>query len=189
MAAIITLGNLKDYLQAVGSGRDAKLQLLVDGVNDVVTEETGRDWTSKARDEYYAGSGTSRLVLAHYPIQSVSDISEDGTDVDHTDTEEVEIEHDRGILIRVNGVWWKTEEKVYRIQYTGGPASIPSDLKLAALDMAAWVYRQTGGLSSESSMSESMQLAQDSLLKLPAVRGTLERRSDAVRGYVSKRDA
>jgi len=139
MDEIITLPELKDWLQIRGEGRDKHLRLLRDGVDQFVRAKTKREWQSTTRtDEKYRGTDTDTLALRHYPATSLTKVEIDGSALDHTDEDVVVLKEEDGILYRTDGgVWVKYGNRpIIVVSYTGG-MDPPTDLKMGALELAA----------------------------------------------------
>jgi len=188
LASVITTQNLKDYLEISGSGRDGKISLVVFGVNSFVTNWTGRDWQQTSRNESYPGLGGRHLILKHYPVKTLTSLTEDGDTIDVSDSDEVELDADRGVIIRTGGVFFRTLERIYDVVYTGGPDGAPDDLKLAALEIAGFMYRASGGVRSRSFDDQSQDLFMSALHDLPTARAILDANTDSARTMIMVTD-
>ena len=185
MAPVLTPTDIKDYLGLAGTGRDAKVTLLANGLNEFVETYTGRDWQQVSRvAEKYPGPGGRVLVLRHYPVTVITTLTEDGSTIDVTLSSEVELDGDQGFVYRIAGNWFKTLERVYTITYTGGPDGVPFDLKMAALEMVAYLWRSSGGRREYGTGMIINKLFFDSLTKLPGVRDALDQNRDSARTLI-----
>ena len=187
MAIIVKLEDLKDYLNMSGTSRDAGLTLLAEGINSFIVDWTGRDWQSATRNEVYSGSGTKVLMLRWYPITTMTLITEDGTTIDHTDTDEVEVDEVNGVLYRVPAKWTRSVEKIFNIQYTAGETA-PDALKLAGLEMAAYMHRAQGGRIQTTVDAFSYTLSGRSMTDQPSIRSILDRYADSARDWIRYKD-
>lgn len=178
--SVITLSELKDYLQIHGTGRDARLKLIVSGLNDYLVARTGRTFTSASRDEKYRGNGTRTLVLNHYPVTTLTSIDEDGTTLDVSDPEVVELEPDTGMIVRTDGgVWRLSTRRIYQIVYTAGEAP-PEMLKMAALQIGKYLHKGAGSETLRSGSFGRQQIAR-ALSELPGVSEAIDSCSDSGR--------
>lgn len=97
-------------------------------------------------NERYDGNGTDELLLKHFPIISVSEVK---VSADYSfsavsalvEDDEFTIEANTGTLFRLGGVW-EVGKRNIRVSYTGGYATLPSDVVHAAnMTVAEWVQR------------------------------------------------
>ena len=177
--------NLKDYLGVGGTGRDAKVTLLANGLNAFIDNYTHRDWQQIERSaEKYPGPGGRVLVLKHYPVTVISTLTEDGSTIDPTLSREVELDKDQGIVYRTGGSWRKSLERIYTITYTAGPLEIPADLVMVTLEMGAYLWRSSGGRREYTTGPVTNKLFFDSMTRLPGVRDALDHHRDSARGMI-----
>lgn len=183
MATFITATELKNHLEFSGSGRDTRLGVVVSGLNAWLTKWLRRPFVQTERTETYRGTGTKALILKHYPVVSIADLSYDGEDIDHTDDDEVVLEGDPGILWRTYGIWNPTVRELYSITYTAGLDGVPDDLKWAVLELGAFAEKTKGGrLQTQGIIRES--LFEGSLMELPLVRDVLWEYRDKREGLI-----
>jgi hypothetical protein len=72
---LITLARAKQNIQSItDSSQDTLLATLITALSDAVEKFCRRDFTSKAYDELYSGTGDHRLLLRQYPTQSVQSV-------------------------------------------------------------------------------------------------------------------
>lgn len=178
MAGVLTATSLKGYLGIGGTSRDAKVGLLVAGLNEFIESYTNRDWESKTRtDERYPGPGGRVLVLKHYPVASLTTLTEDGATIDVTLSTEVELDSEQGIIYRTGRDWVKTLERIYLVTYEGG-ATPPDDLKMATLEMGAYLWRTSGGRQEYKTGPVMTKLFFDAMTLLPGVKDALHSHID-----------
>jgi hypothetical protein len=184
MAELVTLDEVKDHLNIYGTGRDDRLELVRRGVSSFVFGYTGRDWEEATRtDEAHRGDGIDSLLLDHYPASALTKVEVDGNAYDHTNDKKVSLDGDRGILYRTDGgVWPETNRPIIIVSYTGG-LDPPDDLKLAVLEIVAWLEQSRGGKSAVSVAGIRMDLHRKGLTELPQAKDVLEFHSDWARGY------
>lgn len=182
---IIGKADLKNYLGIEGNARDERIADIAEGVCTWVSKETGRSWDgAETFTERYAGTGTNFLVLRHYPVTGITSVTVDGVLVDHTDTDEIELDADHGILIRVPECWARTTlKRDITVVYSAGE-SAPSDLKLAALQLGAYMHRSEGRRRIESGDS-AYELINSLARELPGVAEVISRYTDSAKGLVN----
>lgn len=182
--AILTLEELKDHLGISGIGRDARLNPIVSGIEGFIRERTARDWQKLVRtDEKYRGNGTDVLALANYPASLLTKVLIDTTALDTTDEKIVYLDGPRGQLVRTEGGGWPVHahgRPWITVSYTGGKDPTPS-LKMAALELAAWVHQATGGRTGISSGGVTIGLMGEALSELPTAADILDSHTDWAR--------
>jgi hypothetical protein len=184
--ANLNLGELKAHLLVVGDDQDTRLQIICNGVNSRIASATSRDWKQDTRIETYRGTGTDALCLRHWPIAQLLGLSVDGTEWDVDDEDVVSVNGQDGILYRTDeDVWPRSRKQNISVTYIGGPDVVPEDLRLAALEMAVFVFQASGGRKSVDAGSSqiSMQLVDQAMEKLPTVQRAIEDHADWMRGY------
>lgn len=181
---MLTVDLLKSYLKLSGAGRDAGLQLIVNTINAKVPALTRRDWQQVARTEKRRGTGTPDLVLRHIPVTTLGSLTVDGTVVDVADEDVVTLDSDRGIVTLEGGAVFPEGARIL-VEYTGGPDGWPADLVGAALDMAAYCYKASGGVSSVKGVSGAETFVEGAIEHLPIVCGTLQHHTDSAAGYLT----
>lgn len=163
--ALLELEELKDYLGITSTTQDVILDIIRLGVVAAVENQTGREFESQARTEYYDGPGERLLILNHRPVTAVTSVHVDSTGYAGQGTTPFESssewtqgdyffirppveasERNPGILEAINGVWTKGRGNI-KVVYTAGYSTLPEDLKLAVCQVCAAVRkrRTTGG--------------------------------------------
>lgn len=77
--ALVTLADVKEYL-TIASGttsEDSILGFLINEVSRLINSYTGRYLLQKTWTEYHDGNGSQGLILAQYPIVSVTSVVDD----------------------------------------------------------------------------------------------------------------
>ncbi len=181
MDEIITLAELKDWLQIQGVGRDKHLILLRSGVDQFVRAKTKRDWQETIRtDEKYRGNDSAILALAHYPSSLLTKVEVGGSALDVTDEDVVYIRSDGGELVRADGFMWENllNRRNIVVSYTGG-MDPPTDLKMGALELASYIWQTSGArVSIAVSGGVSMKFFEGCLDELPAVKSIIDYYTD-----------
>lgn len=162
-----TLAKLKAHI-GIPSGdttKDLKLDMILDGVSNYIEGQTARKLQLQLHDLKLSGDGSDELVLPHYPIlvedesgqqvAAVASLEIDSQEID-IDAElasgDLEIDAEAGIIYRKSG--WSDGSRNIRIVYSAGydmpgesgdnaAETIPADLELAAIRLAARVYERS----------------------------------------------
>lgn len=131
-ALLSTVARVKTFRAISGSGDDDLLATLLAGVSKRMQSYMRRSIVSTAiTEEKHDGDGLSdTLILAEYPVIQPPTLALElnGTAVD---TDEYEIDEDRGFVIRVaDGVAsaWASGRRNYSVDYTAGYATLPEDI-------------------------------------------------------------
>jgi hypothetical protein len=184
--ADITLTQLRAHLRLpastgeAGDPIDVALKPLVDGANAFVASATGRTWRVTDYTEVLRGHGSPMLSLPHYPIASVTSVVVDGETLDAS---AYDVDARNGILERIDGTPFEAGRgRTIAVTYKAGRLP-PADLHLAALELAAFAYRASGGQMAVSADGVSVTLWKDAMGELPLVRDALARYADPARGY------
>ncbi len=151
--SLVTLAKYKSYLGIASNDttKDTDLTDLQSSVEARVKEYLLRDIESTTyTDELYNGSGWGGLVLRQYPVTAVSSISVyEGIGAGNVETWTTLVEHthyDRKIIpsesysvLLENYIFTKGIQN-YKITYTAGYSTIPSDIQLACKELMKIVY-------------------------------------------------
>jgi hypothetical protein len=183
--AYLTLDDVKTYLKINSPNDDLRLQVILDHVCELVQSYLGRRLEANSYTEYYDG-GRSSVFVKNIPVNNVTVVSEyDGTDyvtlfgpntdgslpntasnsnsmqyIFYSDTGEVtrNVGLGRGNqgLQMYGPLTFKNYPKGVRITYNGGYITVPSDIKLATLDLIK-VYHKDINMQSASFQGESFR--------------------------------
>lgn len=154
--ALTSVEDVKETL-GISSGDHSKDNLIIRKIN--LATEVIEAWCNLSREhhfkqttytnEVYDGSGNEQLVLRMRPITAISSFQARTTSQNEDDWEDVESEHffydaNAGTL---DGLFYQnTDWSSYRVTYTAGYATIPTDLAEAAATLAAfWVENTAAG--------------------------------------------
>ena len=171
MPDLCDLDELKIWLQIEDSDSDDLLQRLITSTSAAFMREIRRnDFAPDASfTDRLIGSGTCELYLKHYPINSVSTVTVNGTDIDESDgtttgwlfDDSVEMEA-RQKLIYVGGFWpqpcWNNPNIV--IQYNAGYTDIPDDVSQAVIEWIGWIRGYSQLQSQDQSEVSWQQIGQ-----------------------------
>jgi len=139
--ALMTLEDMKVYLKEDGDKHDQIINTLINSVSLAFEGECGGRIFIEATYTalYLDGTGTRMLFIPHYPITSITTVTEDDVDLTEGNDEDYVIygNEGEGYLWRANGVWSKGLKNIKLTSLKAGYAlaSVPSDLKLAAMIM------------------------------------------------------
>ena len=158
--ALLTLEELKAFLQISSAEQDAALEVLINGCSDAVESLAGRQLASRTYTDEYVYvlpewvHGPAWLDV-EYPITALAAVSLNGTaqtiwmpgDLGHPEDSDVYVlaardpKHGPDRLYRLAG--WPVGALVRRT-YTAGYSPIPGDLTQAVLTLAGdWYYRRS----------------------------------------------
>lgn len=128
---LITLDEIKSYCRVADTTYDTALSTIASGIYYMVSNLLGGLDSATYTDTVYLDSPMDTYIFTeHYPIQSVTSLSINGTDVDLTQS---------GIVIEdyyIRTPYYNITR--YEVTYTAGYDTLPSDLKYAIL----WLIKQ-----------------------------------------------
>lgn len=170
--ALIAASNVKEFLKiAAGTTTwDTLIASLAAKVVAFIETYLNRPLDETDYIELYSGEGGDRLMLDHYPIISVSVLSQDidvdaKTYSDTMDTDDI-ILHESGEIESLTEDFGEGTRNIY-IEYTAGyggtgtgAVSYPADLQLVAIEMVAKKFQDSEekrfGISSKNVMGENI---------------------------------
>jgi len=171
---LITLTDVKAYLEEISTENDAVLTSLTDYVNASIADYLETLPEPGDVTDNFTGSGNRTLYLSRRPIIEITQVSVDGEPINDYYSDE------NGFICRSRG--FKAGSKIV-VTYRAGYQTWPLALKLAALKQVAFEYQKTRtrawGVSSMSFPDGSVNRIQDDEY-LPEVRQTLRRYRRAV---------
>jgi hypothetical protein len=149
--ALATRTALKLYLgiDASDSEHDDLLDALIAYASERIESHCRRKFASSSDPEYLDGTGTSRIVLSRRPVTALTSIHEDADRDFAADTEidsdDLVLHPEKGIVDRVGAVFARGARTV-KVVYTGGYATVPDDVALACVKLAAawFAHARTG---------------------------------------------
>lgn len=145
--ALCGLTEVKESLGIADASKDNLIIRKINQATEMIENYCGLDNNHHFKqatysNEEYKGTGTNELFLKVKPVTAVSDFSvrssaENINDFDTISTEDYFIIQNSGILSTLFGL---TElSSYYRVSYTGGFATIPSDLSEACVTLSAYL--------------------------------------------------
>lgn len=148
--ATVELQDLKDHLQITGaltgSDSDGEMQGVLDAAISHLERLVGPLSTQTVTERLSARSG-SPLILSHTPVVSLTSLAyTDGTTVD---VDDLDANLGAGLVYWNYGTtgYFSTGTRNVTVVYEAGRASLPDDLRLAVLLLAAdmWETQHGGG--------------------------------------------
>jgi hypothetical protein len=147
---LTTLAKVKLDAEIAGTDadRDTVLNSLIAGVSKQMQNWMDRPIVqSTATDEKIDSSGSSVVQTRHYPIISISALTElDAALAEDTGFEIEEQDKERGQIERISGglpAGWVRGRRVVKVTYVHGFASVPDDLVQAATALVVVKYFET----------------------------------------------
>lgn len=136
---IITVDDLKTYLNKSSTGDDAELQGFVDAAERMVVQRVGEVSPVAVTEDHY---DTNRVVLLdRMPVLSVQTV---------TTYPGGQVVAEADLVSGVDG--WRLDgwsllmpspAQMVRVAYTAGRAEVPGNIRLAALELAGHLWRMT----------------------------------------------
>ena len=183
MADLITLQQYKDFAGLTGVTMDARINVIVDSVSELVKNYCGTsfiDDNSSAKTEYFdiKDNVTTRVMLDEGPIRTVTSVQERDSQADSYVTLITENSDNSGkyeyIVASMTDSIIRTNEdvdkafpkgrKAVKVVYTAGYSSCPEDLKLAIFDLVKYYLKDErkermsiGGTTIENPVSTSLK--------------------------------
>ena len=183
MADLITLQQYKDFAGLTGVTMDARINVIVDSVSELVKNYCGTsiiDDYSSAKTEYFdiKDNVTTRVMLDEGPIRTVTSVQERDSQADSYVTLITENSDSSGkyeyivdtmtdSIIRTNEDVDKAfpkGRKAVKVVYTAGYSACPEDLKLAVFDLVKYYLKderkermQIAGATIENAVSTSLK--------------------------------
>jgi hypothetical protein len=172
-------------LDADDSTKNTQIELYITAAREMVEEYTGlalitqvwkltldhwpndrQQWWSGTRqgsvDELMQSGRASQVLLPRYPLRSVDTINSDGVAVTIATVFIVDTQQKPGRLIVKRGYTWPVvldNANGIDIQYTAGygqdSSDVPASLRLAIIQMAAYMFEHRGDCDTASAMKMS----------------------------------
>lgn len=144
---LLSLANLKVYLQITSSDKDAILTDIKDFVEDFCKKYTGKDFLVTSYTIYRDGDNTRTLNVEQYPITAITSIHKDANRSFGSDT----LIPTASIITNDSESWASGIIELYDDTFTrgiknikvilsAGYSTIPQDLQFAVAEICARVY-------------------------------------------------
>ena len=168
--ALTTVARAKVFLDITIADDDTLIERLVNSATDFIEKYCDRRFKKTTySNEIYNGSGSNKLLLKQYPVDSASAFTLEKRDsisnedsFSDIESEDYFVHWEKGIVENVRSIFY-SYPRHYRISYAAGydydnAASYLSDVGAADLEYACWklvssLYDETGtdgGIQSES---------------------------------------
>ena len=160
MADLVTLQQYKDFAGLQGVQNDARLNVIIDNVSQLVKTYCGStiiDFAGADKTEYFniADDYVDRIILSESPLISVSSVQERENQAesyvtlitensDSSGKYEYVLDMESDSIIRTNSTghkYWPKGVKSVKVVYRAGYTSTPEDLKLAVFDLIKYYMK------------------------------------------------
>lgn len=159
MADLVTLQQYKDFAGLQGVQQDAKINVIIGNVSQLVKTYCGSsiiDYASTNKVEYFnIQRGDERVILAESPLIEVVSVEERESQADsyvtliteNSDSSgkyEYIVDTDSDSIVRTNSTTTKAFPqgmKAVKVTYKAGYTSTPEDLKLAVFDLVKYYLK------------------------------------------------
>ena len=160
MADLITLQQYKDFAGLQGVQTDARINVIIDSVSQLVKNYCGTsfiDFYSSDKTEFFdiLDNQTTRIMLGESPLVSVSQVQEREDqsssyvtliteNSDSSDKYEYMIDTVTDSIVRTNSttdIPFPRGRKAVKVVYRAGYSSTPEDLKLACFDLVKYYLK------------------------------------------------
>jgi len=122
--ALVSLADLKVYLKETGTTFDAILEILINDLSTAFDKIVKYNLAEQTyTTQLYDGNNKRRLYLKHYPINSVSALTEDDDALTEGSDEDFMIYQNEGYLWRVGANWSEGNQNI-SVSYKAGYVAI-----------------------------------------------------------------
>lgn len=174
---LITLAEYKAYIGITSTNQDSVINTLIPQVSALVKNicrRTFLDYVDETKVEVSKGSPTNRIILQETPVLQVSSV-EFSIDYGLTYLTLVEyvdyvIDQDAdAVEIIATPYFGYIKTNAFKVTYTAGYETIPSDLKLAIADLIQYYVRNDSAIHSQKAVSaNTVQIEYITTTNLPA---------------------
>jgi len=143
--ALITTAQLKSYLKITTNDLDTFLATLIDQAENEITYYVGTALGSSSKTALFGGNSLSIRYMGKLLVTAISSLSYRVTPLDSY----VTISSIDYTFYEENGLHWLHYDGIftagyqYKVVYTSGYTTIPSDLQAVCLEMCAVKYRDS----------------------------------------------
>lgn len=150
--ALTDLATTKSFLKVTTTTDDDIISTLINACSTAIENYCRRSFYQQTyTNEYYDGTGTRWLNLKNYPVQSVSQVTQNTIVVDPSS---YVVKNDSGVLVRIGPypntfsgmsitrfqTIWVPGDYSIQVSYTAGYATIPDDLAHACRVYVKSIY-------------------------------------------------
>lgn len=151
MSDLVTLAEVKAYLQLTHDHDDAFLSPVLAAVSAAVISYCGLDFTQSERTEY-ADGGQDVLILSRVPVTAIGGIYDAFNSDAEVDSDEYSFDPNAGLIYGASGsgLVWTAGRRRWKVVYTGDHNGAPNDVKFACFILIADALASRGEAGSES---------------------------------------
>lgn len=144
--ALTNLADVKETLGITGSSQDNLIIRKINQATEIIVGYCNRRFDEQTGVvEYYDGRIEDQLLLRNRPITTTTtfklearDTSLNDDDFTEVPTDEYFIDREAGVIDGVAGFWGRYDR--WRVTYSYGYATIPSDIAEACVDLSGFLY-------------------------------------------------
>ena len=152
MADLVTVQDYKDAEGLTGAKDDDRLNILVPQISELVKKYCGTSFvdffSSDKTETFNVTEDTSVIIVSESPLISVTSVKERGSPTESYTTltvnEDYYVDTTFDAVRRIVGNGTKNYQKGFgavQIAYRSGYSAVPSDLKLAVMDLVTYYLR------------------------------------------------
>lgn len=142
MEDLTTVAAAKAWLSVVNGGDDTLLQRLVTAVSAAIERRIGRNILTASYTETRNGTGKCILALPNTPVTAVASVAVDGVLIaPRSVPTSTGFSFDDAFVYLAGFTFSRGQQNVV-VAYTGGYATIPTDLEGAVLEIVGYKYRE-----------------------------------------------
>tara|TARA_Y100001972_G_scaffold68303_1_gene83279 strand:+ start:141 stop:728 length:588 start_codon:yes stop_codon:yes gene_type:complete len=152
MADLVTVQDYKDAEGLTGAKDDDRLNILVPQISELVKRYCGTSFvdffSSDKTETFNVTEDTSVIIVSESPLVSVTSVKERGSPTESYTTltvnEDYYVDTTFDAVRRIVGNGTKNYQKGFgavQIAYRSGYSAVPSDLKLAVMDLVTYYLR------------------------------------------------
>ena len=124
---------------------NTQLEEYINGASWLLKEETKRFLKAQDITEYHDGTGSNLIILRHRPVNSVTTLHSDSArsfgSTTLIDEDDYQVYTNGGYIV-VTNAGLDVGARVIKVVYNGGYSTIPYDLKMACIELAAYWYEK-----------------------------------------------
>lgn len=172
---LITLAEYKNYASISSTNQDASISSLIPQVSSLVKQlcrRTFLDYVDDFKTDVFKGPVNNKLLLLETPVLTVNSVefSENYGKTYETlvEFEEYVVDNDTvEIIAAPYNTYFRTN--AFKVTYTAGYETLPTDLKLAVMDLVTYYLRNESSIRSTKPVgSNSVQIEYVTNTHLPA---------------------
>lgn len=154
MTDLVTLGEYKETSGLTATKDDARLELLITSISQLVKTYCGQTfldyWTAEKTEYFNIDWDTSAVQLTECPVKAITSVKERSSYAEDyvartTGAYEFYLDPATDSILRTNGstgyLNWSKGPAAVEVVYTAGYADTPEDLKLAIYDLITYYFK------------------------------------------------